>query len=252
MSWGSVQSIGNTQDKSSGPSIQMTTVGGNVPVGDVIVVVVAKDNSGTSDTDSGVEFTQVTDGAGNVYTKARERVNGSPGAGNGAVAAIFFTKVTTQLNSGATITASFSVNITASAISAWRFTIGAGNVVSVEGGATGSPEEGTTTPSVTLSGLASGEYLWVAATAVEGPIGQGFTQDSDYTSMNRQGTTGGGVTTNMTINPAFRIFSGTSDTYAPTLGTSSDLAQILVALKEAAPAGPDQPPNSLALLGVGV
>lgn len=253
MAWTSLGTLGAGNDtKTSANTLTLTTTAAT-SAGDVVVVVIAKDNTTTTDGDNN-EVTSISDSAGgNTWTKARERTNSQAAAAAGATGSIWFSKLTNAIASGGTITANFSANSTADAMSAWKFSITFGNVVSVESGVDGTPEDATTVPVATISGLTSQQYLFVAVTAVEGPSGDAFTQDADYTTMTRSGTTGAAAASNMTVNGAFRIFTGTGDTYAPTLGTARDLAQPFVALKEAAPpSGPPGGQRTLALTGVGI
>jgi hypothetical protein len=229
MAWGSLNTLGSAQIKTSGTNNLKITTSAAAQVGNIIIVCVAGDNIGAADTDSGTEHS-ISDSVGNTYHKARERVNGSPGAAAGATASIFYAKVTTELPSGGTITLTTSSAITAKAMTAWEFSLT--GAVTLAAGATGSPEEATTSPSATIGSLASAEYLWVACIAVEGPSGDTYTKDADYTAMSRNGTTGSSAVSNMTVNGEFRIFTGTTDTDAPTLGTARDLAHVYAALKE--------------------
>ncbi len=232
MAWAYQGGIGNTADKTSASTVAFNAAA-TVAVGRVIVVMVTADNNGTSDSDAGDEITSVTDASGNTYTKIRERVNGSPGAANGAVAATFYTKVTTELTSGNAVTANYNGAHTGRNIRAFQFTIGAGNVVTIADQVSGTPEEATTTPAATISGLTSQEYLFVSALAIEGPFGDTFTESTGYTG-GRNGSTGGSAASNMTLAAAHRVLTGTGDTYAPTLGTARDTAHVFAALKEAA------------------
>ncbi len=222
--------LGNATSKAASTTLILTTTAEAV-AGKVIVVGIATDNIAAVDGDQG-DVASVTDSAGNTYTKARQRTNSQGAAAAGACAACYFSKLATTLPLGGTITVTFNGSPVAKAMQARSLGIGAGNVVTVAGGADGSPEDGTTAPSATISGLASGEYLWVAVVAVEGPSGDTYTEDVDY-GLARAGTTGGGAATNMTMARGLRVFTGTTDTHAPTLGTARDLAHVFVALEEA-------------------
>jgi hypothetical protein len=140
--------------------------------------------------------------------------------------------VTSQLNSGGTITISHS-SITARACTAWEFTVGSGNVVTV-GGSNTSAVDNADAGSVTISSLTNREWLFVHAVAHEGVNGDSFTASTNYTGMTGNGTTGGGGASNMSVRAEFRILTGTSDSVDPTY-TSADHAQQYVALKEDAP-----------------
>ena len=231
MAWGSLNTLGSNQIKTSGTNNLTITTTAIAEVGNVIIVIVAGDNIAIVDGDS--TNVSITDAAGNTYTRAKEWTNDISGAGTGAVAAIFYSKVTTQLNSGALITITTTSAITAKAASAWEFSIGAGNVVSVQGSA-GLSTDGADPAAITISGLTSAEYLWIHCVAHEGPNTDAFTQDIDYLSLDANGTTAGGAASNMSVRGGRRIFTGTTDTVDVTY-TAADHAQAYVALKEAAP-----------------
>lgn len=233
MAWASGGDLGTSASKTSGTTLDRTTIGACL-AGDVVVVAVVSDNTGTSDTDSGAEVSSVTDSAGNTYVKARERVNGSPGAAAGTVAAIFYSKLTADLPFGSTVTVTWASARDARAMSMWKFTIGAGNVVTVDGQSSGTPEEATTAPSATIGSLSNIERLWVSCLGIEGPADDGFTQDADYTNFTATGTLGDPQASNIALRAGYRILTGTTDTHAPTLGTARDLAHVYVAFKEAA------------------
>src|SRR3990172_9754413 len=126
--WASVGTLGTATDKTAGSSIVLTTTAA-AEAGNVVIVSVALDNNGSADGDNG-ECTSVSDSAGgNTWTKAREFQNAQGGAATGATVCVFYSKLTNQINSSGTITANFGHSPTASAIGAWEFTIGSGNVV---------------------------------------------------------------------------------------------------------------------------
>lgn len=238
--WASVGTLGSAKDKTSGTSIVLTTSAA-AEVGNVAVITVDKDNAGTSDGNTS-EFTTVTDnstGGPNTWVKAREYCNCSAGANAGVVTAVFYSKIAFEIASGGTITVNFSDARTASAISAWEFTIGAGNVITQpETGVDGDYAGGTDFGSLDIT-TANEERLWVRADAWEGnndDVGV-YTKTLVYTSaLTKDGTTGGGAASNMTImGGEFDIFTGTTNASDPLFSTTvSDHASVLVALKQAA------------------
>jgi hypothetical protein len=235
MTWARVGTFGAVgQDKTSSSSIATDNVNsvGTAAVGSVVIVGIAKDNLQTTDGNTS-EVTTVTDSKGNTYTPIREFCNGQGGAGAGAVISLWYSLLTTAINVGATdtITANFNGAITAKAIVADNFTIGAGATVSVAGNATDLANDAADPGSMTISGLTSGPYLFIRATALERPQ-TGWTPTTNYTQLTLKGTSGGSAVTNMEYDAEFRIFTGTGDTSDPT-ATAVDSASIYVALKEA-------------------
>jgi hypothetical protein len=234
MTWASVGSLGSNQDKTSGSVIVLTTTA-TAEVGNVILVAIAADNINTTDGDHS-EVSSVVDSAGNTYTKLKEQTNGQGAAGDGATVSLWQAKVTTQLNSGGTITANLASAVTAQAITAWEFTVTAGATISVEG-SDAAVGDGADPAVMTISGLPSQEYLFVAAHADENPNSGTYTKDADYTALDKNGTTGGSGATNIYVAGGWRIFTGTGDTYDAATSAARDHAQVYVALKEAAGGG---------------
>lgn len=254
MAWGVGDLLGSVQSKAANQASLVLTTTATAEAGNVVVLAIAVDNNVTGDVEplDTQEVTGVTDSAGNTYTKAKAWVNGQAAAQTGASVSIWFSKLTSQLNSGGTITATFDATASrdAAAMLAIEFTIGAGNVVSVEGSATQS-DDAVDPSALTISGLTNQEYLWFHALAAEGPNSDTYSFDPDYSLNNGNGTTGGGAQTNMHIRAEYRIFTGTTDTVDMTSNTADrDYAQAYVALKEAG-APPPGAHKGLSLLGVG-
>lgn len=246
MAWDSLNTLGSAQNKTSGTTVVITTTA-IAQVGNVIIVGVAFDNvfTGSANITETTDLS-VTDSAGNTYTRAKEAQHGLT-AGGKAGAAIFFSKVTTELASGGTITVTHPT-LTARAANAWEFSIGAGNVVTVAGSDMNATNNADP-EAMTIGSLANQEYLFVAISAGEAPNTLSYTIDADYTTFTTNGTTGGAAATNMSIRGGFQIFTGTTDTF-DAAGGAIDWAQVYVALKEAAP--PSFTPSPyLMLLGVG-
>ena len=201
-------------------------------VGKILIVRCMSDNAdATHDADASLH-SSVTDSRGNTYTKAKEWQFGTGGAGAGVTVSLWYCKVATALLENDLITLTLAISVTAKAIGATQFSI-TGASVSLAG-ASGVVGTGTT-PSVTLSGLPSAEYLWLGVTGREGPTGDTVTADADYGFQADliEGTSGGNALTNVSDDHGgYRVATLTSDTYNPTLGTSRDYATILVAIQE--------------------
>src|SRR5215203_3371596 len=124
---GTALSSGNNQ-----PSLALP-VTANIAVGRILVVAVAVDNITTTDgavTTSTAQTSGVADDAGNTYSFLGGWAHGGAGtAQNGAEITLWATKATTQLNSGANVTATFRVaaSADASAMASAEYSVGAGN-----------------------------------------------------------------------------------------------------------------------------
>ncbi len=222
----------------SDTSISCTIGAGNIEAGNVAIVWAATDNVDT--TDGQTTLHSVSDSKGNAYTKACEFTNGQGAAAAGATVSISFSKLTTQLDVNVdTVTLTTSSAVTDKAVKVSEFTIGAGNVVSVEGACQTLANDNADAGSQTISGLASQEYLFVRGIAAESNATTSMTLTTSYSSVigdGCDGTVGGGEATDISVCVEHRILTGTGDTSDPTLvDTTNDNASVYVALKEAAP-----------------
>lgn len=232
--WASVGTLGTGISTTSDTTVVITTSAA-AEAGNVVVLVGAKDEASTSSTDADPsECASVTDSAGgNTWVKVREWMNAqAASASNGAVVCVWTSKLTNQINSGGTITLTLSANITSKAASAWEFTIGAGNVVSVTAG-TDLSDDAADPGSINLA-PDSAEYLWVRGTASETDSLTAITNTTNFTVITKAVADAGAAATGMTAWGEFRIFTGTSNASDPTF-VSADHASVYVALKEAPP-----------------
>ncbi len=245
MTWASVESLGSAQEKVSDTAITLSIAGApKGAVGDVFVVAVAFDNIATADGET-ADVT-VTDDRGNSYVRAKEFQNGNGAAGAGAGVAIFYSILTTGAVN--TITATFGSAVTAKAMSGRHFT--KTDPDASLAGSTAQADDAVDPSAITLSGLASQQYLWVHTLAGEGPDTDAYTWDADYSQFGGIGTTGGADDTNMHIRSGFRIFTGIGDTVDVTSDTADrDYAQVFVALREGLGAAP-QPADVPFMLGL--
>jgi hypothetical protein len=222
---------GTATSKTSGTTLT-ATVSANVAAGDILIVIIAKDNTGTTDGDF-AEVSGVSDSKGNTYTKAKEFTNGQGGAGSGATVSVWFSKITTALGTTDTVTASFASAITAKAMTLAEFSVAAGATLQVAAsGATAG--DAVSTLSTSITGLASAQYLFIAGDAYEGTCAT-KTESAGFTSIPSAGTTGGGAATNMCVYGAYQIATATGATYSPTFSAAADIAQVLVAFQERLP-----------------
>lgn len=218
----------------------------NLAAGSWAVLVVAADNAHTN----GAAFSTfaVTDTLGNVWTRRISPLYDPGGAKAGVEGGIFTTDMNAGvLTTGTTITVTFNASSTAeawtlmeivptSAMFAIAFVTGAVNA----GAATASP-------TVTTSSITSGDMV-IGGLFNEQGTGQTVTGDADTTNgnwstqqTNEIGTTAAG----MTVSSQRKVVTSTAtQTFNPTLGTSSDVILGWIALTEVAR---QYPPDARAL-----
>jgi hypothetical protein len=210
------------------------TTTGVLNAGELGVIVLALDNTNTSDGDQNI-VSSVTDSAGNTWSKAAEHQNGQSGQTlpGGTICSIWYVVATSTLNSGGTISVSFAANLDARAATHWAFTKGASTTISV-GGANTVQGDGINLPSLTLSGLTSREYLWIRGSSCE-TSSDSYVASTNFTAftVTNAKSTGGASATNQCARGEYRIATATSQTTDPDQG-NFDSASILVAFYEAA------------------
>jgi hypothetical protein len=189
----------------------------------LVVVMVGKENTATSSGETN-EITGLADSGGNTWTKLGEYTYSEGAAGDGGTAAIFFSKLTSTINLGGTITASFSASSASKAVAAWEFSTP--NTIAQFGTAQTTGANGTTNPgSLTASGLTTSLYL--AVRVVYADTSETLTVSSGYTALT--GTNIGGAAA---LRGEFKIGLATSFTSAPTLSGVADSASVLAVIGE--------------------
>jgi hypothetical protein len=235
MTWGATNVRGTAANRVVASTHAVVVANANITVGQIAMLRTATDNIATASGTS-ANHTAVTDSKGNSWTKLYEYTRSSGAAADGVTISAWATKVTTELVATVdTVTLTLSASVTAKAATLWQTSVGAGNTFSVAGanGANGS----STSPSVTLSGLASASYYWLGLIGVEGRATETTTADADYgVPEGKTGTDGGAVDPdNIRVYSTRRAnFTATTDTYNPTIGTSADWAAALIAMSEVA------------------
>ena len=231
--WGAfahIGSLGTAASTSSASTLALTT-SAILEAGNIGILVVAKDNSSSSDGDNN-ECTSVTDSAGNPYSELRDYTYAESAAGAAATVCVWVTRATTQFASCPTLTINFTSAITSKAVIFREFTAASGNTIKVaSGGAVDANGDSIDPPSMTISGLASKEYLFLRAIAAEYNSGTGITATANYTGYGVAVADTGSSTTSQNAFGEFRILSGTGDTSDPTKA-SFDSANTYLALEE--------------------
>lgn len=239
MTWAHSAQIGTAANTTADSSQIAVTTTADANVGDILLLLVAKDNSTTGGGNQTAEVTNVTDSAGNWWRHAIGHTNAGAAQTTTHVA-IWLTQVTTAMASGGTITVGLgapglSTSNDAQAAIVEQFTIATGSYASIlwgEGGA----GDATDPASITVSNIPNVAALWIYALASEGPVSDAFTADSDYTAFTAAGTSDATATLNQTILGGFRIQTATSDTINWTSDTADrDWAHVVLVLAEVIP-----------------
>lgn len=244
MAWGVVANTTIKSSKTAGTTLSWDLPNSTTATTGYVILAIAGDNVGTTDAESS-EVSSVTDDAGNTYGKLAEFRNGNGSAGAGCIISVWGGKQTNSFGGTGTIT--FASSITAR--SAWirEFTIGSGNVVTVQTYAT-QAADAANFPSMNLS-PPSAEYLWLRAIGWEEDSNAAgvITPTTNFTEAGPNGTTGGAANTNSCVYTEYRIFTGTTNASAPSWsGTQQDNANLYLALKEAAAGGSSVAPRAQA------
>jgi hypothetical protein len=212
----------------SGTTLPITVVGG-ATVGDVVFVSIAQDNTSATfsptinDPD---DITGITDSVGNTYVLAGGWVNSRNSPMAGAHASLWYSRITTPIPDGGTITITNTTSGKARSAVVTRYEIGTTEPFSIAA-KQGASAAGTVDPSVTISGLTSVEYLWIGVAAQEfntaiptaagGYVSTGLVYNSGLT------------TTSMTVSNQQRVETAGGKTLQP--NTAGDSAAILVAFR---------------------
>jgi hypothetical protein len=240
MSWSATSSKNQASSKTAGTSLTLPIAGANLAAGNVIVVAVALDNTGTSDGDSALvsamSCTNIT------FSKLAEYTSAQGAAGGGATIALWYGIASGTVNTGTNITITHS-NVTARGACYQGFTK-TGSAVWIAGTPRKFIGTNSDPASQTISGLGNREHLLLMGIAHEAANTLTWSSLTNYTSFNNTsaqcGTSGSTGNTNMTVRAAYRIVSASSDTLDVGASAVSDHAGIYLALDEG-----DTPPPAV-------
>ena len=227
--WGEyVKEVGFVTNTTAGTTSAITVATGGVPIGDVIVIIGACDNTGTNGAATTISVADNSSQAGtaNTYTLQTPQALADPGAASaGQQGFLVVCPVTRALLAADTVTITYGNSTTAKAINAQQFTkVRLGTPV-LSGTYAHQDNQTGTTVSVAATPTFSGQVM-IAGTMVEGGTADTFTPDSDTTSgtwvtLTRRGS--GTTTSGSTLNSQYKLIRATNAvTYDPTLGTSRD------------------------------
>lgn len=214
-----VKHVGSAQNKTSSETITITVAAGGCAAGNLVVVRTIRDYAASSSSPS------VSDPRGNTWFAAFPTSSGTVLQGN-----ICYSKLTTALQAGdlLTVTLTNAGNpVNAKAVVADEFS-GVEAVVKDDdvfgGSATTDPFNATVTITVPC--------LLVGMFGLEGPSGDTFNADPDFTTLTRVGTSGGSASSNVTNNGAYKeVAAGTHLWDDVTFGTARAYAYTLVAFE---------------------
>lgn len=203
--------------------------------GDLVVITVATDNVSTTDGNTNLH-TNLTDTAGNTWTKVREFTNGQAAAAGGATVSVWYSVLTGALNAGQTLTLTLASSVAAKAMQGQRFTIGAGSTIAADAIKADLANDAADPGSMTLSGLANSEHLFFRATAIELATTT-HTSTVGWGGGDHFGTSGGTGNTNMSSYCEWKIATATTSGASDPTVVAADCASVLVAFNETAGSG---------------
>lgn len=201
--------------------------------GDVGVCVVAKDETGGGTTDGdAAQYTSMVDQAANAWIEVGEYCNmNTSTAADGACVAIYYTKATNSLASGALVTFTFSASTTRKAATCWAFN---GDSVTVTAGTNGAPYDAADPGSLTVASGSAQEHLFIRASACESND-TGYTADGDYTTFTHTSSTSdsGAADTSMGARAEYRIATESTSAASDPTYVAADCASVAAGFDEA-------------------
>jgi hypothetical protein len=233
MAIGAGTNIGTGNNTGANGSSLAVTPSGTIAVGEELFLVYAADSDDNSDGNSS-SVSSVTDTGSNTWAKQREYNNNGDSSASQVVVSIWKSNITTQLTTGSTITVNLAASVhDARAATLHRFTVGAGNTLSLIANATDVGTDAGDLPSQAISSLASKQYLFFRGSGKNARAGT-YTPTASHTALTvATADTGGGAASREAVGE-FRILTGTGDTSDPTTGDSPTSANVFLAFEEAA------------------
>jgi hypothetical protein len=231
VAWGDAasDSLGNTANATSSTTIALTTTAA-LESGNIGVCVIGADETttGTTDGTGNANFTSVTDSASNTWVEATEYCNMQTATtNNGACVAIYYTKATSTVNSGGTITATFLNSTTAKAISCWEFT---GGTVSLTAGTTGAAYDATDPGALSVATGVNREHLFVRASACESGSTSTHTATATFQEFAYGTSQAGSGTGGMGVRGEYKIETAATSTTSDHTYTAQDCASAMIGL----------------------
>ncbi len=228
MAFASVGSLGGVASKTANQATFSNSITAGASVGDLVVVAIATDNFWSGDATT-TDISSITDARGNTYTLGYGYTNGQGASQAGASVAIYYSVLTTALQTNDLVTASFFNNTAhdASAMRVWRFTFTGGITIEATNFAV-ADAAGCGSLDATTANI---ECLRVRAVGIEGPTAAFATATGSWTSMGSSNTAGGSASSNMGCSAEFIISTGTGSASNPGTQNAADNASVYVAFK---------------------
>jgi hypothetical protein len=211
-----------------------------VPVGKLAVVLVVWDNVDTDNAEDTDKLT-VSDTQSNAWARAGEAQYSAGGVLDGVLAGIFYSVITTQIETTDTITITSSANGTGKGATLLTFNRDTSKSIVVAGKGY-QRIAGSDAYTVTVSGLPSEEHLWIGVNGMErGPAsvngaGLGYTLITQGTDS-AFGAAGGGGDLGIGARAGYKIATDTGETYAATALALCDRCTVLIAFRESSGEG---------------
>lgn len=222
-----VELVGSGSNKTSGTTLSVTpTI--NVPIGSVLVVEVATDNSVTGSIES-TDHT-ISSSPANTWTKIRE-VNRGTAVGSGITTSLWASLITTEITTSDSITLTLATAVTAKIFTARSFTLATGWTVNLGAIESGILQTVDVSPAVNSPSLTSRDWLLLGLVGRERLL-TGITQPAGWTERPSEGTSDGSAESNVSVTRADKVLTPGSgvQTYNPTFGSATDMAAIIAAI----------------------
>jgi hypothetical protein len=222
---------GTGASTADGTTLNITHAAVSSTVGQCVILTVACDNVGTTDADHD-EIQGITDTGSNTWSKLGEFTNGQGASNAGTTVSVWMSKITTQLDSGNTITVTFKNTIEAKTASAWAFDVGANKTLSVVQTDTSVVDAGNGWGTATISGLSSLERLYFHGLSKESNSLTQITVTSGFTAITNQRSGSGATATEQIVRGEWDIDTSTGSSSTPVLANATDAAGVFMALEE--------------------
>jgi hypothetical protein len=183
----------------------------------------------------------VSDTKGNTWIRAGEAQYSAGSALDGVLTGVFYSVISTSILTSDTITITSTANGTGKGATLVTFNRDTGKTISVAGKGY-ERVSNALAYTVTVSGLASEEHLWIGVNGMERGPANVNTIDATFTQITQDtdtafGHAGGGGDAGIGGRAGYKIATGPSETYDNTGLTQCDRCTALVAFVEVAPAG---------------
>lgn len=228
MAWSFSGHRGSANSKTSGAVLSVAPTGA-IAANSILVAVCASDNIVTAGGQSTSHL--VADPLANGWRRVREHTNAAVAAA-GITGSVWATQISSALATSDIVVQGIRSAAAAKAIGLYEFSVAA-DFAPAFVAATSSEQDGTTAPTVTLSGLPADQtYAFLGVCFREDDNVSGYTQDASFTDRQNFGTTGGTGNTNASCIVGTRVAELSSCTFSPTLNVAADVVTILIAMRE--------------------